>query len=125
MTEVARVAIESPLPHLDRLFDFAIPEALAEQALPGCRVRVRFHGRLVNGWIIERGPAQFEGTLQPLQRVSGPPVLTEEIIGLCRRVADRYAGTLADVLRFAVPTRVAAVEAKQPPPAPSRPMYRT
>ena len=63
MTDVARVAIESPLPHLDRLFDFAIPEELGEVALPGCRVRVRFHGRLVNGWIIERGPSEFEGTL--------------------------------------------------------------
>lgn len=118
MADVARVAVESPLPHLDRLFDFAIPETLDADALPGCRVRVRFHGRLVNGWIIERGPAQFEGTLQPLQRVSGPPVLTEEVLGLCQRVADRYAGTLTDVLRFAVPTRVAAVEGRAGVPAP-------
>jgi primosomal protein N' (replication factor Y) len=80
---------------------------------------VRFHGRLVNGWIVERGPAQFEGQLQPLQRVSGPPVLTEEILGLCRRVADRYAGTLTDVLRFAIPQRVAAVEGRELKPAPS------
>ena len=122
MADVAKVAVESPLPHLDRLFDFSIPEALDADALPGCRVRVRFHGRLVNGWIIERGPAEFDGALQPLQRVSGPPVLTDEVLGLCRRVADRYAGTLTDVLRFAVPSRVAAVEGRPsqpPPPAPA------
>ncbi|HNL52037.1 MAG TPA: hypothetical protein PKL68_08810, partial [Actinomycetota bacterium] len=47
MADVAKVAVESPLPHLDRLFDFSIPEALDADALPGCRVRVRFHGRLV------------------------------------------------------------------------------
>lgn len=123
MTEVARVAVESPLPHLDRLFDFAIPEELATAALPGCRVRVRFHGRLVSGWLIERGPAQFEGALQPLQRVSGPPVLTPQIVGLCRRVADRFAGSLTDVVRFAVPPRVAAVEKNSPPAPPARPPH--
>jgi primosomal protein N' (replication factor Y) len=38
-------------------------------------------------------------------------VLTEEVLGLARAVADRYAGTLADVLRLAVPQRHAATEA--------------
>ncbi len=120
MVEVARVAVETPLPHLDRLFDFAIPDEMAEDALPGCRVKVRFHGRKVGGWLIERGPAEFAGTLQPLLAVAGPPVLTEAVASLCRRVADRYAGTLTDVLRFAVPTRVAAVE-KQAVPDPPDP----
>lgn len=113
MADVARVAVESPLPHLDRLFDFAIPEELAEVAKPGCRVRVRLRGRKVQGWLIERGPAQFEGALQPLLDVLGPPVLTGEVAKLCGRVADRYAGSLVDVLRFAVPPRVKAVEGRE------------
>ena len=37
---VARVLIDSPLPQLDRLFDYAIPEHLAEDAAAGVRVRV-------------------------------------------------------------------------------------
>lgn len=121
MTDVARVAVESPLPHLDRLFDFAIPQDLAADAQPGCRVRVRFHGRQVGGWLVERGPAQFQGALQPLVRVSGPPVLTPDMAGLCRRVADRYAGVLSDVIRFAVPARVAAVEKAELPGKPGPP----
>ncbi len=121
MTDVARVAIESPLPHLDRLFDFSIPEELDEVAVPGCRVKVRFHGRQVGAWLIERGPSDFEGALQPLLKVAGPPVLTQEIIGLARLLADRYAGGLSDVLRFAVPPRVAAVEKKAYEPAASLP----
>lgn len=115
MVEVARVAIETPLPHLDRLFDFAIPEELDACALPGCRVRVRFHGRQVAGWLVGRGEGEFSGALQPLLKVAGPPVLTAEVAALCRRVADRYAGSLTDVLRFAVPARVAAVEKQTPP----------
>jgi primosomal protein N' (replication factor Y) len=110
VAEVARVAVETPLPHLDRLFDFSIPDELQQAAVAGCRVRVRFHGRRVTGWLIDRGAGEFDGTLQPLLAVSGPPVLTREVMELARLVADRYAGSLTDVLRFAVPPRVAAVE---------------
>src|SRR5581483_9930887 len=53
-----------------------------------------------------------QGRLAFLDRVVSPePVLTPEIAGLARTVADRYAGTLADVLRLAIPPRHAAAEA--------------
>ena len=42
----------------------------------------------------------------------------ETVLRLARAVADRYAGTLADVLRLAVPARHASVE-KEPPPDPA------
>ena len=82
-------------------------------AIAGCRVRVRFAGRLANGFVIERVAASDHlGRLAYLDRVVSPePVLTPEIAGLARAVADRYAGTLADVLRLAVPPRHAKAEA--------------
>jgi len=45
---VARVAVEIPLPNLDRPFDFLVPDTLDAAAVPGCRVRVRFAGRLTS-----------------------------------------------------------------------------
>src|SRR3954468_18158467 len=51
---VARVAVDVGLPHLDRPFDFQVPAELAESAQPGVRVRVRFAGRLVDGFLVER-----------------------------------------------------------------------
>ena len=114
---VARVAVDIPLAHLDRPFDYLVPERLAAQALPGVRVRVRFAGQLTDGFILERASAsEHQGRLSYLERVvSAEQVLTPEIAGLARAVADRYAGTLADVLRLAIPQRHAATEAKQPP----------
>ena len=108
-----------PLPHLDRLFDYLVPEALAERAVPGCRVRVRFAGRLTGGYLVERADVtEHHGRLAFLERVLSPePVLSEEIAGLARAVADRYGGTLADVLRLAIPPRHAAAEAAPPRPA--------
>jgi len=46
---VAHIAIDSPLPHLDRVFDYAVPEKFSDLAQPGVRVRVRFAGKLTDG----------------------------------------------------------------------------
>lgn len=110
---VARVAVDVSLPHLDRPFDYLVPERLADTARPGCRVRVRFAGQLTGGYLLSREAAsEHPGRLAFLERVVSPePVLAPEIAALARAVADRYAGTLADVLRLAVPPRHAAAEA--------------
>ncbi|WP_030909957.1 primosome assembly protein PriA [Streptosporangium amethystogenes] len=111
---VARVVVDTPLPHLDRLFDYLVPAPLDAAAVPGCRVRIRFAGKLVDGFLLERvETTEHQGRLTRLERVvSAEPVLTPEIAALARVVADHYAGTMADVLRLAVPPRHARVEAE-------------
>ncbi len=113
---VAQVAVDVNLAHLDRPFDYQVPEQLADRAVPGARVRVRFAGRLVDGFVLAReDTSEHTGRLGWLEKVVSPePVLGPELAGLCRAVADRYAGTLADVLRLAVPPRHARVEAETP-----------
>jgi primosomal protein N' (replication factor Y) (superfamily II helicase) len=115
---VARVAVDVPLAHLDRTFDYRVPEHLDAVAAPGVRLRVRFAGRLVDGFLLERvAESGHDGTLAWVEKVVSPePVLTAEVAALCRAVADRYAGVLADVLRLAVPPRHARVEAEVPAP---------
>jgi primosomal protein N' (replication factor Y) (superfamily II helicase) len=117
---VARVAVDISLAHLDRPFDYLVPASMDETAVPGCRVRVRFAGQLVDGYLLDRVQAsEHQGRLSRLERVISPePVLTPEIFDLARAVADRYAGTLADVLRLAIPPRHATAE-RGAPTAPS------
>ncbi|MGW3784619.1 primosomal protein N' [Micromonospora chokoriensis] len=112
---VARVCVDVPLAHLDRPFDYLVPAELDEVAVPGTRVKVRFAGQLVDGWLLSRADdSGHTGRLAYLEKVVSPePVLAPEIAGLARAVADRYAGNLADVLRLAVPPRHARVE-KEP-----------
>jgi primosomal protein N' (replication factor Y) len=109
---VAAVVVETPLAHLDRVFEYAVPAELAAGAVPGARVRVRFAGRDLEGYVVERrAHAEHDGRLAPLRKVVSPePVLTPEVLALARAVADRYAGTLSDVLRLAVPRRHATAE---------------
>ena len=113
---VARVCVDLPLPHLDRPFDYLVPTDLAETAVVGGRVRVRFAGQLVDGYVLDRvATSDHTGRLAFLERaLSAEPVLSPEIATLARAVADRSAGTLADVLRLAIPPRHARAEASVP-----------
>ncbi|MFJ2935849.1 primosomal protein N' [Streptomyces sp. NPDC087219] len=134
---VARVVVNKGSLHLDQFFDYAVPEELDEAAQPGVRVRVRFGagahqvkngrregGRLIDGFLVERrATSDYSGPLAALADVVSPePVLGPELLGLARAVADRYAGSLADVLQLAVPPRSARAEGRPspeplPPPA--------
>ncbi|MEF9902595.1 primosomal protein N' [Streptomyces sp. P9-A2] len=134
---VARVLVDKGALHLDRYFDYAVPEELDADAQPGVRVRVRFGagrhrvregrregGGLIDGFLIERlAESDYAGPLAALAQVVSPePVLSEELLGLARAVADRYAGSLADVLQLAVPPRSARAERRpSPDPAPPPP----
>jgi primosomal protein N' (replication factor Y) len=130
---VARVLVDKGLVHLDRYFDYAVPAAMDAEARPGVRVRVRFGagerggrregGGLINGFVVERrAESDYPGVLAPLAQVlSTEPVLDEPLLRLCRAVADRYAGALADVVQLAVPPRVARVERQPAGPAPAPP----
>lgn len=109
---VAQVVIDTGLAHLDRPFEYAVAATDADAAQPGVRVRVRFAGRDHDGFVVARtATSQHPGALTPIRRVvSDEVVLTPHIHRVCRQVADFYAGTLADMLRLAVPPRHAAAE---------------
>ncbi|MER7045976.1 primosomal protein N' [Streptomyces jumonjinensis] len=136
---VARVVVNKGVLHLDQYFDYAVPAELDAEAQPGVRVRVRFGagahrvregrregGGLIDGFLVERrADSDYGGALAALASVVSPePVLSPGMLALARAVADRYAGSLADVLQLAVPPRNGRAESKPspeplpPPPAP-------
>ena len=120
---VARVLVDVALAHLDRTFDYAVPETMAESARPGVRVKVRFAGHDVDGFVIERAAtSDHAGVLAPLRRVVSPePVLSPAVAALAAEVAERYAGVRSDVLRLALPPRHATTEKQPSAPEPSLP----
>lgn len=75
---MARVVVDVPLAHLDRPFDYAVPDEMADEVRAGCRVRVRFAGQLVDGFVLELADSsEHGGKLTPLAKVVSPePVLT-------------------------------------------------
>lgn len=120
---VAEVLVDSHLAHLDRPFEYAVPPDLDDLARPGVRVRVRFAGRVVDGYLLARkAESEHPGRLAPvLKVVSAEAVLTPHLARLGRDLADHYAGTLADVLRLAIPPRHARAEKALPLEPPTQP----
>ncbi len=110
---IARVVIDSPLPQLDRLFDYALPAELGA-VTPGVRVKVplRTAGRVVDAYVAdidvendaERALSEVESVVSPVE------VMPDRLYRLARRVADRAAGSASDVLRLAIPKRQVRVE---------------
>src|SRR5690606_4998491 len=95
---IARVVIESPLPHLDRLFDYLVPDALADKAAIGTRVRVKFAGRLISAVVCDLAAhTDHEGTLSPIKSAATRASYTPEAIQLAQQIARRYGGGLWDV----------------------------
>ncbi|MFS2031571.1 primosomal protein N', partial [Curtobacterium sp. CT11-45] len=114
MTTVARVVLDSPLPQLDRLFDYRVPDGLEDDCVPGVRVKVplRTGARMSDAYVVEIvTEGEYPGELSAIETVVSPvPVLAPEIWSLARAVADRAAGVASDVLRLAVPTRQVRAE---------------
>ena len=109
---VAKILLEAPVLHLDRLFDYLIPHELDEAAQPGVRVKVRFGHQELFGWLVQRSDTiETVARLSTIRKVvSVLPVLEPKVLELAQRVATQYGSITADVLRAAVPGRVAAVE---------------
>ncbi|MDR1187664.1 MAG: hypothetical protein LBK95_09450, partial [Bifidobacteriaceae bacterium] len=124
---VAVLTLDLSSPQLDRTFDYLVPTELDAVARPGARVAVQFGGRKVGGFIVERREAsEHPGKLSPLGRVpSGLPLLTPGLWRLANAIAERQAGTVADVLRLAIPSAHVGTEKRlvaglTPPVAPER-----
>ena len=114
MTTVARVVLDSPLPQLDRLFDYRVPAELEDDCVPGVRVKVplRTGARMSDAYVVEVvSEGDWPGELSQVEQVVSPvPVLAPEVWTLARAVADRAAGVASDVLRLAVPPRQVRAE---------------
>lgn len=108
---IARVRVDLQVMHLDRDFDYVVPEEWDLQAVPGARVRVRFSGKLRDAYILARVPVADVGSPRPIERVvDAVAPLTEQTLALVQQVADRFVGTFWDVARAAVPARHARAE---------------
>lgn len=99
----------------DGLFTFAIPEALAALALPGCIVRAPFKGVTEKGLIVRLSDTAPSFATQAIDEVCSPPLLSPEAFFLAESVAGRNFVPLARVLPLLVPNSVFEHPAGPPP----------
>ncbi|WP_304608868.1 primosome assembly protein PriA [Glycomyces amatae] len=112
VTMIAAVVLNDLPAHLTRTWEYRIPAALTADVRIGCRIKAHLARRSRTGYVTALRPATPNDTaLKTLTGlISAQPVLTAETLHLTKAIADRYAGTHADVLRLAVPERRASAE---------------
>ncbi len=116
LPRVARVVFETPLPQLNREFDYAIGEPTAAELSIGCLVSVPF-GRakkLHRAYVVDLlENSEFSGELAEIDSVvTSRAILKPNIYRLIKAVAHRQAVSIGDVLRSAVPNFAVRVDKK-------------
>jgi len=108
----ARVRVDTGVFHLDQLYDYQIPEKLSEFIQVGVRVQLPFGGRETEGIVVERvGVPERAGELKSITRVLSPfSIASAQSLLLIDTVAAHFAANPWDVIRSAVPPRVASVD---------------
>jgi primosomal protein N' (replication factor Y) len=109
----AEVIVDSGVYHLDKSFSYLVPEAFTETCEIGTRVQVPFNGREVEGLVLRRVNAETTAGLKAISKVlTSFPVASEESINLILAVAQHWSAHPYDIIRSAIPPRVASVDKK-------------
>ena len=108
----ARVRVDTGVFHLDQLYDYVIPEKLSESIQTGVRVQLPFGNRETEGIVVERLlRPERAGELKSITKVLSPmPVATTESLKLIDSISRHFACNPWDVIRSAIPPRVASVD---------------
>lgn len=106
-----RVWVDTSVSHLDGTYDYLVPERLSDSIKPGIRVGVPFAGRDVEALVLERSDKSEITNLKFISSVIAEQlVATPTLITLISAVAKRWICNPYDLIRSAVPARVASVD---------------
>lgn len=108
----ARVIFESPIPSLNREFEYSVPNEIISQIQVGQRVKVPFAGSVKPGFVVGLSARkEFAGELSSIAEiVSQVQVLKPHIYELLRVVSRRQACGVGELLPTAIPNRSVRIE---------------
>lgn len=109
---IARIRVDTGVFHLDQLFDYLVPEKLSSLINTGIRVQIPFGGRETEGIVVSRASeAERAGELKSITKVLSPHVVaTKSSLELFELCAEFYCCNPWDLIRSAIPPRVASVD---------------
>lgn len=102
----AEIALPTPV---DRLFDYLVPDALAERAKVGHRVSVNFANRELQGFVVglkDSSPLLRKQLKEILKAPDDAPLVNESMLRLTRWMADYYACSWGEALQAVLPAVV-------------------
>jgi primosomal protein N' (replication factor Y) (superfamily II helicase) len=112
---VARLWVDNSLSHLDGSYDYLVPKSLDAQVKIGVRVGVNFAGREVEALVIDRNDDTSHAGLKTISSVLSPVVVAPpQLISLISSASQRWLAHPYDLIRSAIPPRVASVDRGAP-----------
>jgi len=108
----ARTWVDTGVFHLDGSYDYLVPQEFSQSATIGVRVQVPFNGREVEAIVLERlDESSISGSIKSITKVLSPhQVATKSSLDLIDAVAKHWATNPFDIVRSAIPPRVAGVD---------------
>ena len=106
-----KVWVDTSVSHLDGTYDYLVPERLSQLVKPGIRVGVPFAGRDVEALVLERSDKSEITNLKFISSViSEELVASPTLITLISSISKRWICNPYDLIRGAIPARVASVD---------------
>lgn len=108
----AQVRVDTGVFHLDGVYDYVVPEKYSKLVNVGVRIQVPFGNKEVEGIVASRSDQPTSaGELKPITKVlSSHPIATAQSLALFDRIALKYSCNPWDIIRSAIPPRVASVD---------------
>lgn len=110
---IAHIVLDVQASHLGKTFDYIVSKDQDDYAKPGCMVRVKFGARRVNGIIWSRSESSTTpiSSLKFIEKIIPiGEVVSKSFMEDISSIADAYGGTRANIIRLALPRRIAGVD---------------
>lgn len=114
---IARLAVSAATYHIDKPYDYAIPDNLIGTAAPGMRAIVPFGAgnRKSEGVILSLATTSGHEKLKPIESIiDDAAILSEENLKLAIWMSDRFFCTVYDALRAMLPAGMGIKDGKIP-----------
>lgn len=99
---------------INKAFTYLVPPDLQGSAVVGTRVVVPFGRHYVTGLVVHLPEKTSLSSLKPIRDVlDGSPVVSPELLDLCRWIATYYFAPLGEVLKTAIPHGFASVSKRR------------
>jgi primosomal protein N' (replication factor Y) len=112
LNPLACVLVDTPVSHLEGIYDYLVPQELSSAAVAGTKVLIEFGNTRTEGLILARKDLDDSlSRLKPILAVSSPSGLIQlSVLKHLELVRNRFGGSFWNLLKQAIPPRVVREE---------------
>lgn len=109
---IASVLVDTPVSHLEGIYDYLVPQHLSDTATVGTKVLIEFGKGRTEGLLLSRkAQSEQSARLKPILELASPSgLVSTALIKHIELVRNRFGGSFWSILKSAIPSRVVKEE---------------